>query len=471
MIDDLNKGKACKHSRLSVAPESPLNGRPRRLVLIVTGVLVAVLVTTLVLAFCGIESFGFIAAFPPVPLLEVAPMLPECAFVQTHFLSWLSPIGFGLIFILPGISLFVLAWAGPPIVALLHRKLAFATWPKRRKTYLAIALVAVCILLAESAAISDVLRHRMTACFQVFIFWLIGVAVFAIIVGIIAVIVQCVCFRLNPAGRAWPVFAVALYLVGCLTIGLIGFAMIWNDQRPTRERHASWAAEIAADPVSLRGSDINAEDLKLLRDTTRLRRLDLNYCCVIGSDMQCLAGLKQLQSLSLQGALADDGSADSALEHVKALTQLHELNVSSNFGITDIGLENLKGLTQLQKLNIGITRTTDAGLEHLKQMTELRELDLKSTDITDAGLEHLKRLTKLEELSLEDTRITDAGLERLKAFPNLKILRLRGTAITDAGLAHLAGLSQLQDVNLAETKVTAQGVKNLQRALPTCNVW
>ncbi len=67
---------------------------------------------------------------------------------------------------------------------------------------------------------------------------------------------------------------------GCLllTAGgsfLLGYHLWWEDQRPVRERHARWVAEVAADPVTLGGSDIDDEDLKLLRTTTHLVKLDL----------------------------------------------------------------------------------------------------------------------------------------------------------------------------------------------------
>ena len=97
--------------------------------------------------------------------------------------------------------------------------------------------------------------------------------------------------------------------------------------------------------------------------------------------------------------LDDVEDANAALEHVRKLTGLKELNL---FGNT----------------------LTDAGLVHLKGLTSLQELWLDGTQVTDAGLMHLKRLTSLEGLHLENTQVTDAGVHDLqKALPNCRILR------------------------------------------------
>ena len=91
-------------------------------------------------------------------------------------------------------------------------------------------------------------------------------------------------------------------------------------------------------------------------------------------------------------------------------------------------------------------QVTDADVEPLKELTQLQELDLEGTRVTDAGLEHLKGLTKLQSLFLVHMQITDAGLDHLKGLSNLRFLALEGTHVTD------------------------KGVKELQKALPHCNI-
>ena len=50
-------------------------------------------------------------------------------------------------------------------------------------------------------------------------------------------------------------------------------------------------------------------------------------------------------------------------------------------------------------------------------------LDLRDTQVTDSGLVHLKGLTNLEQLKLSGTQVTDAGVKELqKALPNCEII-------------------------------------------------
>jgi hypothetical protein len=42
--------------------------------------------------------------------------------------------------------------------------------------------------------------------------------------------------------------------------------------------------------------------------------------------------------------------------------------------------------------------------------------------------------------------------------------------VTDEGIKELANFKALTELNLAGTKVTAEGVKELQKALPQCQI-
>ena len=112
----------------------------------------------------------------------------------------------------------------------------------------------------------------------------------------------------------------------------------------------------------------------------------------------------------------------------------------------------------------------DAGLEQLKGLTNLKILHLNRTEATDAGLVHLKGMTKLKYLGLFSTKVTDSGLAHLEGLTKLVKLDLRATRVTDAGLVHLEGLTKLEELGLYSTKVTDAGVKQLQQALPNCEI-
>ena len=86
--------------------------------------------------------------------------------------------------------------------------------------------------------------------------------------------------------------------------------------------------------------------------------------------------------------------------------------------------------------------------------------------LSDADMVHVKDLAALESL--------DLGLyqrETRNWRSTWSVLDMRkGRGITDAGLAQLRGLTNLHHLNLTCSRVTDEGVKNLQEALPDCEI-
>jgi len=121
-----------------------------------------------------------------------------------------------------------------------------------------------------------------------------------------------------------------------------------------------------------------------------------------------LAGVGSLGDVTTLN-LNDSGISDDELRHIKDLTRLEELYLSST-KITDEGLEHLKALENLEVLYLDSTRITDDGLSHLKNLTRLRVLSVTDTAISDAGLQHLHAQQELENLSLGGSKTTLAGV-------------------------------------------------------------
>jgi hypothetical protein len=59
----------------------------------------------------------------------------------------------------------------------------------------------------------------------------------------------------------------------------------------------------------------------------------------------------------------------------------------------------------------------------------------------------------------------------LKKLTNLKSLRLGGWQFTDDALEHLAWLTNLEYLEFSGTQLTDDGVRNLQEALPNCEIF
>jgi hypothetical protein len=117
------------------------------------------------------------------------------------------------------------------------------------------------------------------------------------------------------------------------------------------------------------------------------------------------------------------------------------------------------------------TPATDDDLRLLADLPAVRDVWLSRTKVTDQGLAHLKQACpQLTFLTLDETAVTDAGLARLSELTALESLSLSGTRVTDAGLVHLARLKNLKHLWLRSTPITGAGYRQLQAALPTCEI-
>ncbi|MCH8047183.1 MAG: hypothetical protein IID44_26065 [Planctomycetes bacterium] len=66
---------------------------------------------------------------------------------------------------------------------------------------------------------------------------------------------------------------------------------------------------------------------------------------------------------------------------------------------------------------------TDDAMEHLGWL-DLRELDLSHSSVTDTGLNYLKGMKNLRRLDLRFTKVTNTGVKELqKALPMCEIIR------------------------------------------------
>ncbi len=92
--------------------------------------------------------------------------------------------------------------------------------------------------------------------------------------------------------------------------------------------------------------------------------------------------------------------------------------------------------------------------------------------LTDAEFgESVKGLPRLEVLTCRHADVTDGCLAHLKGLAHLRKLHLLfAHGVSDAGLEYLKGLTQLKDLQFYDTEVTVAGLKDLQRALPNCEI-
>jgi hypothetical protein len=157
---------------------------------------------------------------------------------------------------------------------------------------------------------------------------------------------------------------------------------------------------------------------------------------------------------------------DQSERWVNAVIGAHEIIESSPVFVRD---ENKPGHPVVSAYLSG-TKVTDAEMKDLADLKQLQTLDLRNTSVTDAGLKDLATLTELRALYLIGTNITNAGLKEVATLKKLEKLYVVGAKVTDAGLKSLVNLKQLQELNLSGTMVTGAGERELQKALPACQV-
>jgi Leucine Rich repeat len=151
------------------------------------------------------------------------------------------------------------------------------------------------------------------------------------------------------------------------------------------------------------------------------------------------------------------------------LTRIHELTFR-DAQADETGRVHLEEMPDLRTLTLEGARVTDTELAHLGGLAHLHTLSFQGTKVSDAGLAHLKALTELTTLDLQGTNVTDEGLVNLNTLPQLQLLDLSLTNVTDAGLLKLKSLTQLRSLRVRYTRVTDAGMKNLQKALPNCQI-
>jgi hypothetical protein len=138
--------------------------------------------------------------------------------------------------------------------------------------------------------------------------------------------------------------------------------------------------------------------------------------------------------------------------------------------VTDDWLEHLAAFPHLELAHLDYNPLKGDGLRHLRGLSNLKGVNLWATEVGDEALEHLAGIESLEWLRLNETEVGDAGLRHVAGLRRLRGLELYKTSVTDAGLLHLGGLERLEFLELSATRVTENSVRQIQAALPHCEI-
>ena len=148
-------------------------------------------------------------------------------------------------------------------------------------------------------------------------------------------------------------------------------------------------------------------------------------------------------------------TTDQDLLILRNSEKLRHLDLSGT-QVTDEGLKNLGVLPRLMKLNLSETGAVQDGLQVAANWPALEELTATDNSwITDEQVGHLRSCPRLQSVDLSGTQITDDGVQALCILPDLQWWTLRDCEqITDVGLEFLMVRKELRAAHVARTSVT-----------------
>lgn len=120
----------------------------------------------------------------------------------------------------------------------------------------------------------------------------------------------------------------------------------------------------------------------------------------------------------------DDQQLLTLVKEMEGVEALHFLDLAENRNVTNEGLQHLKVLTQLTGLNLSSCSITDTGLKHLVGLPNLAYLNLSFCNrLSDPALKHIEANRHIEYVDLQGCLgISKAGLSRIRR-KNLTIYR------------------------------------------------
>jgi hypothetical protein len=109
------------------------------------------------------------------------------------------------------------------------------------------------------------------------------------------------------------------------------------------------------------------------------------------------------------------------LRHFRGMTRLKALDLRS-LCCRDGDLVHLAGLLQLEQLSLSGSPISGKGLEHLGSLVKLKYLNLRGTNVRDADLLVLRKLPALRDVITVQSLVTGEGVRTTEAkMPNVKI--------------------------------------------------
>jgi len=219
--------------------------------------------------------------------------------------------------------------------------------------------------------------------------------------------------------------------------------------------------------INIVGSHLTDAAMDSVAKMTHLKELWIQNAPITDAGFAKLAGLTNLERFLLERTRVT-GSGLAPLAH---FTKLKSLNVGADTMKSDQSMLGcaafLAGLTNLEMLSLSGAVIDDAGMANLKNLTKLNYLRISGAPISDAGIEHLAGLKELKYLMLfGDHHLTDDSLATLSGLKKLESLQINGQ-FTDMGLTYLEGMPALGMLMLSGKELSDEEIDRFQKRTPT----
>ena len=201
-------------------------------------------------------------------------------------------------------------------------------------------------------------------------------------------------------------WCITLTVMMCLSLAVFSarrdaYRQAQRKHQDALEQIAAWGGKFQQGTVTLAGTNLQDEDLLLLKDILGLRELNLGATQVTNAGLSHLVELRTLRRLNLSGTAVDD-------EGVRVLAKL-----------------------PLSKLRLRQTKVTGEGLAFGRD-SPLVVLDLSRCPVSREGLRNLKN-ANLNELDLSETAIDERMIPELRDLSGITFISLRMTKLAEDG--------------------------------------
>lgn len=216
------------------------------------------------------------------------------------------------------------------------------------------------------------------------------------------------------------------------------------------------------------GKKMNETDLTLLNPIAQgLERLILDNCAIKGGGLEAIAGATKLKRLSLYGT----NVTDDTLKLLTGLLELEDLALGET-PVTGAGFIHLQGLPKLKILSIHGPALSEQGGQTLAMLSKLESLEVECNGFIGEGLaltKHFATMTQLRRFTFGNgSQVDDRCLEPLKNFSRLEKVNFGNSKISGTGFVHLKNSAPtLKTVFMyAVCPITNEGVETIVSALP-----